>query len=309
MANIGNSFHNKIFGVRCDGRPGIAYLRHTDFDGLKMQPFSFQNREGNTLRGGLYSYENHDKQPLVVFFHGMGGGYLAYMAEIEYLCRSGYRVISYDYTGTLSSDGDALGGFCQSLSDGDDALTHIKNNFPGESIYVMGHSWGGYTAGCMVNLHPDIQKAVLLAPPVSMSALYLQMSPVKMIANAMIELEKNKYPAYWEQSVLKDFSQNSKTAVMVIQSRDDKVISYDKHFALLQKEEALSNVQFITVENKNHNPTYTEDAVAYMEEYLKKLNKAKSDAQVKALEKTAQWRKMCELDRNVMDQILAFLEA
>lgn len=309
MANIGTSFHNKIFGMRCDKRPGISYLNHTDFDGLQMQPFSFQNREGNTLRGGLYFYENHDKQPLVVFFHGMGGGYLAYMAEIEYLCRGGYRVISYDYTGTFSSDGDSLGGFCQSLSDGDDALTYIKNTFPGEPLFIMGHSWGGYTAGCMVNLHPDVKKAVLLAPPVSMSQVFLQKSPIKMIANAMIAVEKKKYPAYWDQSVLRDFSKGRDTQVLVIQSTDDQMVDYEKNFKVLQQQVLFDNVQFVTVENKKHNPTYTVEALAYMAEYFKKLHSVKDEREIATLEKTAQWRKMCELDRNVMDQILAFLEA
>lgn len=309
MENIGTSFHNKIFGVRCDGRPGIAYLTHTDFEGLQMQPFSFRNQQGITLRGGLYFYETWERKPLIVFFHGMGGGYLAYMAEIESLCRGGYRVISYDYTGTLSSDGASLGGFCQSLSDADAALAAVKKEFPETPLYIMGHSWGGYTAGCMVNLHPEIAKAVLLAPPLSMSQLYLQMSPIKMIANAMIEIEKDKYPAYWNQSVLQDFSAESTTKVLVVQSDDDKVVSYAKNFAVLQQQEALANVQFLTVHNRNHNPTYTEEAVAYLAEYLKKLNKAKSDAQIQTLEKTARWRKMCEPDRNVMHQILAFLDA
>lgn len=309
MKKIATSFHKKLFGMRCDKKPGIAYLDHTHFEGLQMQPFSFQNKQGNTLRGGLYFYEPWNKQPLVVFFHGMGGGYLAYMAEIEALCKGGYRVISYDYTGTLSSDGEELGGFCQSLSDADDALSYIKKMFPGESIFIMGHSWGAYTAGCMVNLHPDVKKAVLLAPPISVSQMYLQKSPIKMIAKALIAIEQKKYPTYWEQSVLGDFSKDSTTKVLMIQSTDDKMVDYEKNFKVLQQQLPFENVQFITVKNKNHNPTYTEEAVAYMAEYLKQLHDAQNDEEVAALEKTARWQDMCQQDRQVSEQILAFLES
>ena len=306
MKNIATSFHNKIFGMRCDKKPGISYLNHTDFDGLQMQSFSFQNKQGNTLRGGLYFYDNWDKQPLVVFFHGMGGGYLAYMAEIEVLCKDGYRVLSYDYTGTLCSDGDELGGFCQSLSDADDALSCVKEMFPDVSIFVMGHSWGAYTAGCMVNLHPDIEKAVLLAPPISMSQMFLQKSPVKMIANGLIAVERQKYPAYWDQSVLRDYTKDSTTKVLVIQSADDKMVDYEKNFQVLQQQVSFDNVQFVTVEQKKHNPTYTVEAVSYMETYLKQLQHARNDEEIASLEKTARWRDMCQQDRQVSQQILAF---
>ena len=307
MINLGASFHKKVFGMRCDKRPGIDYLTHTHFTGLQMQPFSFENKQGDILRGGIYFYENYDKKPLIVFFHGMGGGYFAYMAEIAFLCKGGYRVLAYDYRGTFSSDGDSLGGFCQSLVDADQILTHIKETFSEEEIYIVGHSWGGYTAGCMVNLHPDVKKAVLMAPPLSMSQAYHMLAPVKMIAEGMIAIEKEQYPQYWDQTILQNFSKESKTAVMIIHSKDDKMVHYEKTTALLQQNENYENVQFVIVDNKNHNPNYSEEAIAYKNAYFQKLGKAKNDKEREALEKTAQWHKMCEQDRVVMDGVLAFL--
>lgn len=309
MKWIGVSFHKKVFGMRCDGQPGISYFTHHDFPGLQMEPFSFQNKKGNTLRGGIFSYDIEKKEPLIIFFHGMGGGYTAYMTEIELLCQAGYRVLTYDYTGTFSSDGEDLGGFCQSISDADDALSYIKKLFPQTPLYVMGHSWGGFTAGCMVNLHSDVEKAVLLAPPVSMSVMYHQLAPAKMIAESLIEVEQEKYPDYWEQSILKDFSKESKTKVMIVQSTDDKMVNYEKNCYLLQQQEQYNSVNFLIVENKDHNPNYTEEAVAYKEAYLKKLREARNDAEIDKLQKTAQWRKMCQQDRAIMDQILNFLES
>lgn len=308
IRSMAANMHKKVFGVRCEKRPGIAYLNHTNFKGLNMQAFSFQNRLGNTLRGGIYAYDNPDKPPVVLFFHGMGGGYLAYMAEIEYLCRAGYRVISYDYNGTMTSDGESLEGFCQSLPDAEDAIAAVKALFPQTPLYVMGHSWGGYTAGCMVNLHPEIEKAVLLAPPLSVSHAYLQLVPTKMLAKAMIRMEQEKYPAYWNQSVLGDFQNNENTKVLIIQSTDDKMVNYKTNFASLQQQIDSPRVEFVTVEGKHHNPNYTKEALAYMADYSKQRKKAKTDEELAAMAENVQWHKMCEQDPAVMDRVLAFFD-
>lgn len=308
IRNMAAKMHKKVFGSRCEKRPGIEYLNHTNFKGLNMQAFSFQNRLGNTLRGGIYSYDNADKQPVILFFHGMGGGYLAYMAEIEYLCRAGYRVISYDYNGTMTSDGDSLEGFCQSLPDAEDAIAAVQNMFPDAPLYVMGHSWGGYTAGCMVSLHPEIAKAVLLAPPLCITNVYYHLVPTKMLAKAMIAIEREKYPDYWSRSVLGHFETNESTEVLIIQSTDDKLVNYKMNFATLQQQIDTPRVEFVTVEGKNHNPNYTKEALAYMAAYSKQRKKAKTAEERAALAKDVQWHKMCEQDPVIMDRVLAFFD-
>ena len=80
-------YKQKLFS-RCDDMGLARYFTHKDFPGLQAEPFSFKDDAGgNTLRGNFYSYPNYREDRIVVFDHGMGGGHLSYMREIEMLAK------------------------------------------------------------------------------------------------------------------------------------------------------------------------------------------------------------------------------
>lgn len=311
MGRFSKFIHNKVFGKRCDQSPCIKYFSHLDFEGLLKEEFSFKNEIGNTLRGGEYYYPNYsEKNTLVLFFHGMGGGHLAYMREIEYLCKQGFRVISYDMNGTIESDGGSLGGFCQILSDANAALKHIKNatKYKGLDIYVVGHSWGGYTAGNILNYHQDIKKCVEISGIISMEDGFNEMVPLKSLRKGLIEFERNKYPKYASSSMIDAFNNNKDCKVLVVHSKDDNRVNFEKNYHRLECEVKNDNVSYYFVENKKHNPTYTSDAVKYLNDTFTKLGKFHSNKKRLEFSKNIDWEKMCELDEEVMNHIVDFLK-
>ena len=67
--------------------------------------------------------------------------------------------------------------------------------------------------------------------------------------------------------------------------------------------------------NKGHNPNYTEDAVKYLGEYLKrksemqKAGKLTTDEEKRAFVSSFDWKKMTEQDAGVWEEIFKTLDA
>lgn len=113
-----------------------------------------------------YYYPVDDPHGLVVVVHGFHAGADEYLPIVEAMVKAGYAVFSYDSTGTYSSEGDSTVGMCQSLIDLDNALKFLKKDpiGKGQSLFLIGHSWGGYAAASVLALHPDVRACALLAP-------------------------------------------------------------------------------------------------------------------------------------------------
>ena len=154
---------------RCDDTGLLHYFSHEDFRGMDATPYSFLSSLGHTLNGYFYSYIGYDPQRLVVFDHGFGGGHRSYMKEIQKLAKEGYLVFAYDHTGCMTSGGEGAGGLCQSLRDLDDCLKALKQDpaIAAKELYVVGHSWGGFSTLNIAKYHPDVKKIVVLAGFVS----------------------------------------------------------------------------------------------------------------------------------------------
>lgn len=312
-------FENKIKEMylqkiccRCDDMGLARYFAHKDFDGLREEKFSFGGREGHVLNGAFYFYDGFRGDKVVVFDHGMGGGHLSYMREIERLCRAGYRVFSYDHTGCMTSGGENTGGFAHSLDDLDRALKALKEKFgEGMAFSVIGHSWGGYSTLNIASLHPDVESIVAISGFSSVKRMIDGAFGV--YAPKILELEeKNGIPTLSADAAasLIDY----KGRALIIHSADDKVVSAKKHFFYLRKELALNpNVRFMLVNGKGHNPNYTEDAVKYLAHYAKTLTKRlkkgslTTEAQRTEFVDSFDWMRMTEQDETVWDVIIAVL--
>ena len=104
----------KMFGRRYDGNPYVHYFTVEDFEGLRAQPFSFYS-DGSKLNGYIYRSDlwQGPSKGLIVFSHGFGAGHLAYTTEINYFARNGYKILAFDNTGCVKSEGDSIKGFDQ----------------------------------------------------------------------------------------------------------------------------------------------------------------------------------------------------
>jgi pimeloyl-ACP methyl ester carboxylesterase len=289
---------------------GLArYFNHSDFAGLNAEAFSFKGREGQTLNGAFYSYDGYREDKVVVFDHGMGGGHLSYMREIERLCRAGYRVFSYDHTGCMTSEGNGTGGFARSLDDLDRALNALKEKL-GENMAfsVIGHSWGGYSTLNIASLHPGVESVVAISGFASVKRMLDGV--FNGFAPKIMELEeKSGIPTVGADAA--DSLAQFKGRALVIHSADDKVVSAKKHFGYLESALAdKDNVRFMLVSGKAHNPNYTEDAVKYLALYAKQLTKSlkrgrlATEEQKKEFVASFDWMRMTEQDEAIWKEII-----
>ena len=73
------------------------------------------------------------------------------------------------------------------------------------------------------------------------------------------------------------------------------------------------NIRFLLVENKGHNPNYTEDAVAYLGQYsadvAKKAKKLTTADARKAYVDSWDWHRMTAQDETVWAEIFKTLDA
>lgn len=310
------NFYKGMMYARCDDNGTAFYFSASDFPGLQSEVYSFTASAGHTLQGATYHYENPIPGRLIVFDHGFGGGHRSYMKEIEMLCRHGYLVFAYDHTGCMASGGESPNGMAQSLCDLNDCINYLKANdaFANMDISVVGHSWGGFSALNISALHPEISHVVVLSGFVSVEELVKTFFSgiLKWYRKPILELEKSANPRFFEYHAVETLSKsNAKT--LLIYSADDQMCKKAHYDILKAGLDSKTNVQFLLVDRKGHNPNYTEEAVKYHGEFGKarsKLLKKKNltDAEKASFVASFDWNKMTEQDETVWKKIFECLD-
>lgn len=308
----------KQFLTRCDDTGIAHYFSAEDFPGLRQEPFAFTSSAGHKLQGYFYCYVEVIPGRIVVFDHGFGGGHRAYMKEIEMLCRHGYLVFSYDHTGCMESGGENTNGLSQSLCDLNDALNALKadGRFAGFDFSVMGHSWGGYSTLNIAALHPDISHIVVLSGFISVKELVGQFfgGILRGYQKPILKMEQENNPKFTDYNAVETLA-NSNANVLLVYSANDKMVVKEVHHDLLKQGLAgKENICFLLVENKGHNPNYTEDAVAYLAEYSRavamniKKKLLETDAQKKRFRDSWDWDRMTKQDETVWAEIFRTMD-
>jgi len=299
---------------RCDDEGKAYYFDADDFPGLHKESYVFAASAGHKLQGYIYNYDNPISGRLVVFEHGFFGGHRSYMKEIEMLCKHGFQVFAYDHTGCMESGGETPNGMAQSLCDLNDCITTIKEDsrFQGLDISVVGHSWGGFSTMNITALHPEISHVVVMPGFVAVERLIESFfgGVLKPYRKAVMKLEREANPKFVEFNGVETLSK-TKAKVLLIYSEDDKLCRKNPHFDLLKA--GLSNrdnIEFLLVDNKGHNPNYTEDAVRYLAEFMAEQGKAnknkqlETDEQKKSFVESFDWDRMTAQDENVWTEII-----
>ncbi len=313
--------YRKIIVHRYDDDGYIHYFNHKDFEGLTAKPFTVIS-DGNRLNGSFYSYENLDNTDLVVFCHGIGGGHLSYMTEINKLCENGFTVLAFDYTGCHFSEGKDIMAFSHSINDLNCVIEELKKEHAFESfrnVYVMGHSWGGYTAGNICQYQSIIKKSVVISGFVSVPIIIknsLDSFPGFLrgyIYSQIIGFEKRYNPVYYLSSSL-DSYRIPDSKFLIIHSEDDPVVQFEPNVKYVQDNYSGPNVQYLIVNGKKHNPHYTQDASDYMNEVFSDFNSQVANKKLKTVEEkraylsNADWKRMTKQDDAVWSVIFDFLK-
>ena len=261
---------SRVEETRCSG-----FLCYSDVDGYPRTAVKFDSGK-NTLQGYIYGVEN--KKGLVVISHGLGFDAQHYLPEVLYFVDHGWRVFSFDNTGTNESEGAGTIGLAQSEKDLDAALTYIESDkaFNDLPVMLFGHSWGGFAVTAVLNTNHNISASVSISGFNSPDELLLEGAKSEMGIFAYIE-----YPYLWAyQSMLfgntarltaVDGINRIDTPVMIIHGSADEDILYNGA-SIISHRSAITNpnVVYKTCSANNHNGhnnlLQSEAAIQYINE-------------------------------------------
>ena len=293
---------------RYDKEVGIPYYSYLDFKGLHQDPFSFVNSKGIEIHCFYYYYDNYQKDKVILFCHGMGPGHTAYLAEIENLAKRGYRVLTLDYTGCGESKGERLLSLNMPTLDVMELLDYLKLK---EQVILVGHSLGGYTALNVINLRSDIDKAVIISGFLSIESLISNSVHSKFIIFRLLRYEQKTLPNYSSIDNV-TYLKNTNDKILFIHSKDDPIVKY---LPAVFEKEGIDNpsLKTLSVDNRKHNPNYTDDAVNYLNDVFNKYNELINKKVIKTDDdkinyfKDISLIKLTKQDKKIFDEIISFI--
>lgn len=292
-----HAIYRKMFAHRADRTvPGVRDRAVEEFEGLKAEPFSFVS-DGVMLRGFRYTGAK-DNGRRIVFAHGIGAGHEAYLTEIAYFCGRGYEVCAFDFPGCVRSDGNKIGGMHVSVPHFLNGLNYIRETFGEKPLYLVGHSWGGYTVTAAA-------KASGARAVVEISGF---VRPAKVYAAL---LGKWMYP--WIKIYLflrfgkkGDLAaKESDVPVLALHGTADKIVPLSVSIA----KAGFANVKACFCEGKRHNPYSTKEADAYLcKLFASAPKKGANREEAERFFGSIDYIKATEEDPAVMEKIVSFLE-
>lgn len=316
--------YKKNFVHRYDDDHIIKYFSYKDFKDMDAKAVEFRTPQGLLIRGNIYSYPVeklapiYRKKDLVIFCHGLGGGHRSYMREIECICREGYEVLSYDCIGCWESEGTDIRGVSESVNDLISCIDYVSSadGLKDRSIHVMGHSWGGFAAGNILNFRRDnIKSITVISGFASIDTLTDagfggKLKPFK---KYIMRFER-KANGELADCCSVDALKNTDAKALLIHSRDDQMAAISTGLDYVRARVSNPNVEYLEVDGKFHNPNYTEDAVNYMRqtfgeyEALVHSKKLKTFDQKKAYMADKDFVRMTEQDEKIWSKIFSHME-
>jgi len=309
--------YRKNFVHRYDDDHIIHYFSSSDFPGLGDRAVQFKTKQDFTIKGHLYSYPNPSHRELVIFCHGLGGGHRSYMREIERICKEGYEVLSYDIVGCWESEGKDVRGMSESINDLVACLDFVYSSeeLKGRGIHIIGHSWGGYAAGNILNFRrKDIRSITVISgfaslPSFSEVAYGGKLKPFR---RSLMAFERRANADYASSSSI-DALKDTDAKVLLIHSKDDSMVPIGSGLEYVRSRIDNPEVSYLVVEGKYHNPNYTTDAVLYMGRVFSEYNEKMKRKELKSLKDKQEfmngkdfWR-MTEQDEEIWGRIFDFI--
>ena len=297
------------FVCRYDKEIGVPYYSYTDFKGLKQEAYTFNNSKGIEIHYFFYYYDNYKEDKIVLFLPGLGPGHASYFREIDTLAKLGYKVLTLDYRGCGESKGPYLGSLNAPTRDTIDLLNLLNLD---KQIILIGHSLGGFTALKVASLRKEITKVVVMSPIVTIRPMIFSASKSKFITHFVLKYER-KVEKEYDKIDLPNYLGSTEDNILFIQSTDDPMVPYET--SLKVAEDAHNPcIQTIKLNNRKHNPNYTESAINYMNEvfgaFTRQLNdkKISNDEERIAYFKDVSIDRLTEQDEKLFDKIKQFIE-
>ena len=259
---VSGKIYEKMFSARHEPDKRITFYTNEEF-GIDKDLYKVECPEGNIV-GYFYHKDDYDKTKLVIFCHGMNSSKEDYVQEACYIASKGYLVYMFDYLGTNESSGESLKGFSDGIYSLDMVLNQLNKDekYKDLDLYVMGHSWGGYTCTSIVKLHPEVKGILGISPMISVfeSSFHAPGNRPFFHALAFAMYDKFVFPSRYRINVKKALESYS-GKIILVQSEDDPVVSFNSSVGYLRKKCKNKNIEYIVLQNRLHNPDYTDQAV------------------------------------------------
>lgn len=299
-------FINKgAFGARHDKNPLLKYYTAEDF-GLNATQVDISCVNNQYIRGVIYKKEGVScGNSLIIFCHGMGPGHIAYTTEIAYLCNLGYTVLAPDYYGSGLSDGKNLKSNSSALNGVMSAIYYAEENLKFDKIYLVGHSWGAYSALCAASKAGTVNGVVAISAP-DKSEKIMYSSLCKRMPKFFASL---LYPYLClicggESAGKAAEGISPKIPILLIHGDKDPLVPLNISAFSAANGEHISKY---LAKDKRHNPYNTVAAEKKLSELLKGLSKYKNGDTDEQFFQNFDFAAATEEDSEVMDEIARFL--
>lgn len=262
-----------------DVTPGLVCYERLK-DELPRSEFFFSPKKDVQLKG--YYYESTSQKGLVVLVHGFRSGADDYLHLTQSLVENGYNVFAYDCTGTYESSGENMVGMCQSLVDLDHVLSYLEKTPPynTQSMFLLGHSWGGYAVASVLALHSTIRSAACIAPMYNGATMMIEKG--EQYVGKLAVTAKPVFNVY-QRFLFQDYVEHNSVRginsvnipVLVAHGVEDTTITYDKQSIMAHRNEITNpNVQYLTtrgIQGTHDGILFSKEALLYRAEVASDL--------------------------------------
>jgi len=300
------------FGKREDINPLLKYFTADDFN-LTADPVTVQGKEG-ALKGYLYTSANvQDNGKLIVFCHGMGAGHIAYTTEIACFCNHGFTVLAVDNYGCNLSEGKSIRGMYSGALSTMRVIDFARadERLKDRPLYLVGHSWGGYSALC-ASAQRKVEKVVAIsAPSVPANVIGEYLSnmmpkPLAALIHYFISITYCfKFNGKGNKNAAKCAQENGTPTLLIHGDKDTAVVRTISAYG----EASGENITKYLAEGKAHNPYNTfaaEEKLAELNSALRNLKKMSEGEKYRFFE-SFDYKAATEEDEEVMRLIVDFL--
>lgn len=305
LFGVAFAINKGVFGSRHDKNPLLKYYTAEDF-GLCARQVDICCVKNEYIRGVIYKKEGVPPQKaLIIFCHGMGPGHIAYTTEIAYLCNLGYTVLAPDYYGSGLSDGKSLKSNLSALNAIMASIFYAEANLNFSKIYLVGHSWGAYSALCAASEAGTVSAVVAMSAP-DKSEKIMCSSLRKHMPKFLVSL---LYPflciTCGGESAGKSAEQiMPKIPILLIHGEKDPLVPLE--ISAYQSANGEHITKYLA-KDKRHNPYNTVAAEKKLSELLKGTHKYKKGEVGEDFFKNFDFAAATEEDSEVMDEIARFL--
>lgn len=299
------------FGKRSEKNALLKYFTAEEFS-LTAEPVKI---EGEKAALGGYIYSSANAQgcgKLIVFCHGLGAGQVEYTTEIAYFCNKGFTVLAVDNYGTNLSEGKNIKGFYSGALSVARAIDFARKDtrLKGKPLYLVGHSWGGYSALCASAIRKVEGVVAISAPSVPANVIgeYIAKTMPKPLAAIICYFLTITYCFKFKGKGNTDAAkcaESNGTPTLLIHGDKDVVVG--KSIAVYYKASG-DNITKYLAEGKAHNPYNTVAAEAKLAELSQTLRSLKTDEERKAFAQSFDFSAATEEDLEVMQTIVDFIE-